>query len=851
MKKKILAAFLSILMLAAPVSLFSGCKDGNDDNKGNNGGGQTFTATKEGLMDLEVSQYKADYQEDELYTITQSGMTFAANHALPLDCVMVYPHYSQVESTVQSYIRNYEKYGYKEVGLMVALGRDQNSYYCNGSYDGDMHWEIVQSRSSTENADGTDNYSGFAMHGTSKEVPYRGTRQDTETYYVCPTIGFCDYLVDYISKGIDAGATTVCIEEPDYWTWTGYEKSFQAEWQEYYGEEWVPLDQNDKDVRFKYAELKAYIMTRAMDHISTTLKEKYKTICPELKIILCTHSNSNYSNWSISANNYDILALPNIDGLVLQAWSDTSSEKFNLKGDVASHVYEYSYMEYIEGINYGRLFPDKRIYALNDPLADNESMRESDAASKIYMGNILAETINPVINSYECVWPDRYLWSDGWYKSIQESVYKMLNSMAKEDATLYSGTTGIASVISYSAVADGEGNQHGNSNLCIAALSCNLIASGVPVQVLTLEAINDISYLNGIHTLILSYDHIKPTYSYAGYGTSAEYRKKVIANEVIAQWVKNGGNLIYVGGENDNQDIVSWWNTNGNDYDSPEAELFERLGLDVSVSFAGNVEEAVIKNASSHAYMSDHTITDVAGVGYKYTEYNVQGAETLYKLNNKNLIVEAKAGSGSVIIAGLEPAVLLASSTSYMILEELCTRACEIQGKQFNAPLMMYCIRGDYHLIKTYNRSYTLEDGYYVDLFSTKPLDMADFPDLTVMVNPEVSENSQYILKKLDMDVDSGSLLYANGDIKEVEVLSNKTVATIKNICKNPSWQATYGISLWKTGGSRVASLVVTYEDGKEPANLEYYVDDNGILHISYQNNTTKDQSVIIEITWR
>lgn len=52
------------------------------------------------------------------------------------------------------------------------------------------------------------------------------------------------------------------------------------------------------------------------------------------------------------------------------------------------------------------------------------------------------------------------------------------------------------------------------------------------------------------------------------------------AHSHIADWVKKGGVLIYSGTDNDPfQNVREWWNTNGHNYATPSAHLFEQMGL--------------------------------------------------------------------------------------------------------------------------------------------------------------------------------------------------------------------------------------------------------------------------------
>jgi len=92
-----------------------------------------------------------------------------------------------------------------------------------------------------------------------------------------------------------------------------------------------------------------------------------------------------------------------------------------------------------------------------------------------------------------------------------------------------------------------------------------LLKYGLPVQPVLLENVGRYEgYLNEYDNLILSYEHIKP--------------EQEGLNQAIAQWVKDGGTLFYIGdGDDPYHGIESWWKAAG--YHDPAEHLFEELGL--------------------------------------------------------------------------------------------------------------------------------------------------------------------------------------------------------------------------------------------------------------------------------
>lgn len=68
-------------------------------------------------------------------------------------------------------------------------------------------------------------------------------------------------------------------------------------------------------------------------------------------------------------------------------------------------------------------------------------------------------------------------------------------------------------------------------------LGVSLVEKGIPVQVYALESFKDKEALKEIKTLVLSYDFMKP--------------EDVQYNQAIADWVKDGGSLLYIGAKNE------------------------------------------------------------------------------------------------------------------------------------------------------------------------------------------------------------------------------------------------------------------------------------------------------------
>ena len=99
-----------------------------------------------------------------------------------------------------------------------------------------------------------------------------------------------------------------------------------------------------------------------------------------------------------------------------------------------------------------------------------------------------------------------------------------------------------------------------------------LLKRGIPVSTVHIENLEYPNTLKNVKVLIMSYSNMKPM--------------KKESHTYLAEWVKNGGVLVYCGRDNDPyQKVMEWWNSDDNAYDKPSDHLFERLGIKTEESY--------------------------------------------------------------------------------------------------------------------------------------------------------------------------------------------------------------------------------------------------------------------------
>lgn len=504
------------------------------------------------------------------------------------DFVMVY----RLNETTAQRIKEYRDNGYV-VHLMTGISWGSYQDYLYGKYDGTDHWDEAQ----------TDRNGNIIAHG--KDVPY-----------MVPTVSFADYLTEKLKAAVDAGAEAIHVEEPEFWDRAGYSEAFKREFRMYYKKEWE-APHSSVDARYKCARLKAYLYTRTIDRISSALKEySLKKYSKELRFYVPTHSLLNYTQWKIVSPEGKLADIPCVDGCIAQVWTGTSREPNWFNGKRRERTFETAYLEY--GVmqelvkNTGR-----HMWFLHDPIEDNPIFDWNDYR-KNYLCTVAASLLHPKVNTYEiCPWPTRVFEQSypknspdavtipDEYRTVLNNTFNTLGTIENSeenglkigvlmgDCQLYQRAypdseygeeqeeaTGTVLVDSKEVeesfknilFKDPDNNRSlllkYMSNATFPAfygLAMPLLKYGVPVRPVLLDnARRYAGYLDDYKILVMSYEFMKPDYP--------------DINNSIAEWVKQGGILIYVGdGFDPYNNIESWWTGK---YKNPAAHLFDMLGIE-------------------------------------------------------------------------------------------------------------------------------------------------------------------------------------------------------------------------------------------------------------------------------
>ena len=471
------------------------------------------------------------------------------------DVVMVYGAGDYPEISFQDRVQSWRDHGYA-THFMTAIAWGSHKDYFSGQWDGIPHYDEVQQRANGEEI----------MHNPG--VPY-----------IVPTRSFLRYFNEnQIKKAIDAGIDAIYLEEPELWVWSGYSEAFKREWEEYYGFPWQPQHESAEN-NYLSNKLKYHLYYRALDEAFSYAKQYGKEKGIDVRCYVPTHSHLNYALWGVVSPETSLNALVNCDGYIAQVWTGTSRMTNHYNGVLKERVFEMAFLEYacLESMAKPT---GRKMYFLTDPIEDQ--VVDWEDYRRNYQATYTAQLLYPDINDYEMMpWPDRIyersyrLNADSEEKSTiprhyatqMQVMINALNEMPKSENHV-SGSQGISVLMSNSVMFQQPFIGDGDPYLAnFFGLAMPLVKQGIPLGITHLENVGYEETWCDQRVLLMTYSNMKPL------------DPKV--HQHIADWVEQGGSLVYCGRDDDPfQTVPEWWNSNGNHYTAPSQHLFALMGMD-------------------------------------------------------------------------------------------------------------------------------------------------------------------------------------------------------------------------------------------------------------------------------
>ena len=401
--------------------------------------------------------------------------------------------------------------------------------------------------------------------------------------YIVPTKPFIEYFKkEIIQRVIDAGVSSIYLEEPEFWSRAGYGSAFKKEWKKFYGTPWSPQHESAENT-YLSNKLKYQLYYEALKEVSGFAKAYGARKGLAIKIYIPTHSLVNYAAWQIVSPEASLAALPGIDGYVAQVWTGTSREPVYYNGLEKERVLENAFLEY--GSMVSMTAPTKRkLFFLTDPIEDRK--KDWVDYKRNYEATFVAQLLHPQVANYEVMpWPERIYTkpyrvanSDEevlipkFYATQMQVMINALNEMPEQKVS--SSATGLIGVLMSNSLMFQRYPTHKGfddprfSNFYGQTLP--LLKRGIPVQTVHMENLGFEASLRDIDLLVMSYSNMKP------------HSESV--HKHLAAWVKEGGTLLYISKDDDPfQSVREWWNTGEYSYDTPIAHLFELFQIDASL----------------------------------------------------------------------------------------------------------------------------------------------------------------------------------------------------------------------------------------------------------------------------
>lgn len=715
-----------------------------------------------------------------------------------------------VRTTFQANTLYSDVYNINTDSVMVYSSNDANfiSWYSSGDYVVDMMIAINRAGKHYLELD-EDNYNDIQMDSSGNYIAHTAG----QAWYMVPSEDWIEYAWEEMLKPVieKYHPQTIALEEPEMWIRSGYSETFKEEWEDFYDEEWQNPT-SSAAATLKANLLKTYLFERILIELSSRAKE----LDPTIQIYVASHSTVNYTAWNINAGLNTYLATGAIDGVIGQTWADTHNSAFQYNGasirDNFTNAYiEYcSYVDSVEGTNF---------YALADPMADGKDYKEEDL-QYIYRQSVAAKLMQPDIHRFQVLpWVQRAFANvSADYRAVQSQVFEMLNNVGGQEITMEAGTPGIAYLASDSLswMNTGAGyalsTSHGMYGLCAP-----LLRDGIPVRMKAMEQIYTADDLKGVNLLIVSFD------------SSVPLSEKV--NIAIADWVKAGGTMLYVAGQNDYWDIDDYffWAADK----TPLDNLLKHLGIDVTV----NTEKV---SASTTLTSPDALLSDVfesVKIPTNYSKFLISftGAKNpILKSGATVLGFEQEVGKGHVVMVGLPSAMMANVKGGSSFMRALTEFALEYTDFGYASTPLMVTRRGNYTIAHAFAEDeYVIGD--YIDLFDS---------NLTILKNPDVPKDDSVILYDISgIKRDIPRLGYTAGEVLDLIETKDKTTITLTSAAN-----VNVGIRMLLPKGVYPEDVTVIGADGKEYPVLSYFYDEkNTSCLIKVDGNS---EHMTVNIIW-
>ncbi len=394
-----------------------------------------------------------------------------------------------------------------------------------------------------------------------------------DSIYYSPTPARIAAEHAYYDAAIANGSDGICPEEPEYFARAGYEPAFHEAWQNAMKSPWRD-PASSISARWQSGQLMAQMETNQIAQLLQPVADAR----PGVRRMVALHSPLHYALSDIVSPHYAITGLPVVQDVVGQVWTGTARTPVRYVGLRQDWTFSLAYLEYSSLYHLVR-GTGKRLWFLTDPLEDDPTKAPADYRSH-YEQTLVASLLFPDVDSYEVLpWPERvfgHVSADYAVEinTVVSALQEMHNQSPPSGNAISAANVGvlISDSIQWQRLPPYASDLDG-----LFGLAMPLLQRGVPVQIVSLDRAADPGYLRQFKSLLLSYDFQKPMSS------------RVQA--ALAQWVREGGCLTFVGGSDPYNALQeSWWRQAK--LEAPQFDLWSQLGINVQGKYATVSEPA-------------------------------------------------------------------------------------------------------------------------------------------------------------------------------------------------------------------------------------------------------------------
>ncbi len=374
-----------------------------------------------------------------------------------------------------------------------------------------------------------------------------------------------------LAENLAAGADGVLLSEPFYFARAGHEPVFKAAWEKIYASPWK-APESGMEPRW----LAGRLMSNLLTTYTAGLSQELSRLKPGVKRVLLVPNPLSAAKRAEISPVFRLISLPAVADVLSEADPGEAKEaQLRYLGAERSLPFSYAYLKasVLDQILRGT---GKRLTLTLPAPGTGGNLFSGDLAEAL-----TASLLFPDLRRFVLPDPEsrNKLSADG--KTQFASLLSLLTELAQE--TRFSGPAqpdnGDEIGVLLSETAQWQREIPFPSDLDgLYGLAVPLLQRGVPVQMASLDRADNPDYLKAFKTLLLSYDFQKPLDEKLQIG--------------LAQWVKRGGSLIFVGGSDPyNQIGAGWWQKAKRA--SPQEALFALLGIETgtAVTQLGEAED--------------------------------------------------------------------------------------------------------------------------------------------------------------------------------------------------------------------------------------------------------------------